>query len=97
MKKEKFDSNELIFEKGVKVDKFYVIKKGQVIVLKDEKRIRELEKGNCFSKLALLSKELRSATIQDKDHCTSYILEKNDFINNIDIKLFEFLVCECFY
>ena len=41
MKKEKFSPKELIFEKGDKADKFYVIKKGSVIVLKKNKRIRK--------------------------------------------------------
>ena len=91
MKKEKFDPNEFIFEKGDKADKFYVIKKGSVIVLRDEKRVRELEKGNCFGELALLSNEPRSATIQAKEYCTLYVLEKNDFINSIDKKFFEYL------
>ena len=91
MKKEKFDPNEYIFEKGSKADKFYVIKKGSVIVWRDEKRIRELEKGNCFGELALLSNEPRSATLQAKDYCTLYVLEKNDFINSIDKKLLEYL------
>ena len=91
MKKEKFDPNEYIFKKGAKADKFYVIKKGSVIVWRDEKRIRELEKGNCFGELALLSNEPRSATLQAKEYCTLYVLEKNDFINSIDKKLLEYL------
>ena len=91
MKKEKFDPNEYIFEKGDKADKFYVIKKGSVIVWNNDKRIRELEKGNCFGELALLSNEPRSATLQAKDYCSLYVLEKNDFINNIDKKLLEYL------
>ena len=91
MKKEKFDSNEFIFRKGQTADKFYLIKKGSVIVWRDEKRIRELEKGNCFGELALLSNEPRSATIQAKENCTLYVLEKKDFINSIDKKLLEYL------
>ena len=91
MKKEKFNPNDFIFEKGDKAEKFYVIKKGSVIVWRDEKRVRELEKGNCFGELALLSNEPRSATIQAKEHCTLYVLEKNDFINSIDKKFFEYL------
>jgi hypothetical protein len=91
MKKEKFTPNEFIFQKGQTADKFYLIKKGSVIVWRDEKRIRELEKGSCFGELALLSNEPRSATIQAKDYCTLYVLEKKDFINSIDKKLLEYL------
>ena len=91
MKKEKFEQNDYIFEKGDKADKFYVIKKGSVIVWRDEKKIRELEKGNCFGELALLSNEPRSATLQAKESCTLYVLEKKDFKNNIDRKFLEYL------
>ena len=91
MKKEKFNPNDYIFEKGDKADKFYIIKKGSVIVWNDEKRIRELEKGNYFGELALLSNEPRSASIQAKEYCTVYVLEKNDFIKSIDKKLLEYL------
>ena len=91
MKKEKYDPNEYIFQKGDKADKFYVIKKGSVIVWNNEKRIRELEKGNCFGELALLSNEPRSASVQSKDYCSLYVLEKTDFINNIDKKLLDYL------
>ena len=91
MKKEKFDPNEYIFQKGDKADKFYVIKKGSVIIWNNEKRIRELEKGNCFGELALLSNEPRSASVQSKDYCSLYVLEKTDFINNIDKKLLDYL------
>ena len=91
MKKEKFDPNEFIFQKGQIADKFYVIKKGSVIVWNEDKKIRELEKGNCFGELALLSNEPRSASLQAKDYCSLYVLDKKDFINNIDKKMLEYL------
>ena len=91
MKKEKYNKDKFIFRKGAKADKFYIIKKGSVIVWHEEKRVRELEEGNCFGELALLSNEPRSATLQAKVNCTLYALEKNDFIKNIDKKLLEYL------
>ena len=91
MKKEKYDPNEYIFQKGQVADKFYLIKKGSVIVWNEDKKIRELEKGNCFGELALLSNEPRSASLQAKDYCSLYVLEKKDFINNIDKKMLEYL------
>ena len=91
MRKEKFEKDQYIFRKGEIADKFYIIKKGAVIVWHDEKRVRELEEGSCFGELALLSNEPRSATLQAKVDCTLYALEKNDFIKNIDKKLLEYL------
>ena len=91
MKKEKFNKDKFIFSKGDIADKFYIIKKGAVIVWHGEKRVRELEEGNCFGELALLSNEPRSASLQAKVNCTLYALEKNDFIKNIDKKLLQYL------
>ena len=91
MKKEKFSKDQYIFRKGSIADKFYIIKKGAVIVWHGEKRVRELEEGNCFGELALLSNEPRSATLQAKANCTLYALEKHDFIKNIDKKFLEYL------
>ena len=91
MKKEKFSKDQYIFRKGSIADKFYIIKKGAVIVWHDEKRVRELEEGNCFGELALLSNEPRSATLQAKINCTLYALSKHDFIKNIDKKFLEYL------
>ena len=91
MRKEKFVKDQYIFQKGAIADNFYIIKKGAVIVWHEEKRVRELEEGNCFGELALLSNEPRSATLQAKVNCTLYALEKKDFIKNIDKKLLEYL------
>ena len=91
MRKEKFEKDQYIFRKGAIADKFYIIKKGAVIVWHDEKLVRELEEGSCFGELALLSNEPRSATLQAKVDCTLYALEKKDFIRNIDKKLLEYL------
>ena len=44
MKKEKFEQNDYIFEKGDKADKFYIIKKGSVIVWRNEKKNKRIRK-----------------------------------------------------
>ncbi len=91
MTKEKYKPNEYIFKEGETGDKFYLIKKGKVNVLKDNKIIREMGEGKCFGELALLSNEPRSATIKTETECTLYILTKKNFNESIDKKMLDFL------
>ena len=91
MKKEKYKEGEAIFKEGEIGDKFYLIKKGKVKVLKNNKVIREIEEGNCFGELALLVNEPRSATIEASQKCTLYVLTKKDFDETIDKNMLEYL------
>ena len=91
MTKEKYKPNEYIFKEGEIGDKFYLIKKGKLSVLKDNKIIREMEEGNCFGELALLNNEPRSATIKTETKCTLYILTKQNFDESIDKKMLDYL------
>ena len=76
MSKEKFDTNQVIVREGEIGDKFYLIKKGKVNVIKNQKFIREMEQGNCFGELSLLINEPRSATIETATKVTTYVLTK---------------------
>jgi len=63
---------------GIK-DKFYLVKKGEVRVLKDNKLIREIEKGSCIDELSVLINEPRSAKIVTYTKYSIDILTKNNF------------------
>ena len=91
MIKEKYKKGDFIFKEGEIGDKFYLIKKGKVNVLKNNKIIREMENGTCFGELALLSNEPRSATIQAETDCSLYILTKKNFNENIDKNMLDYL------
>ena len=91
MTKEKYKEGEAIFKEGEIGDKFYLIKKGKVKVLKDKKVIREIEEGNCFGEMALLIHEPRSATIEASTKCTVYVLTKKDFDETIDKNMLDYL------
>ena len=91
MIKEKYKKDDYIFKEGETGDKFYLIKKGKVNVIKNNKIIREMENGTCFGELALLSNEPRSATIQAETDCSLYILTKKNFNENIDKNMLEYL------
>ena len=91
MIKKKFEKGEFIFKEGEIGDKFYLLKKGKVKVLKDKKVIREMEEGSCFGELSLLINEPRSATVEAITECSIYILTKQVFNENIDKNMLEYL------
>ena len=91
MTKKKFENGEFIFKEGEIGDKFYLVKKGKVRVLKDNKLIREMEGGSCFGELSLLINEPRSATIVTCTKCSVYILTKKAFNENMDKNMLEYL------
>ena len=62
--KKKIIKGEFIFKEGEIGDKFYLLKKGKVKVLKNKKIIREIEEGSCFGELSLLINEPCSATVE---------------------------------
>lgn len=84
MKKESFTSNEMIVKEGTIGDRFYLINKGKVRIFRDNKTIRELEKGNYFGEISLLNKENRTANVSAVDETICYVLTKDDFLSIID-------------
>ena len=91
MKSEKFSKNEYIFKEGTIGDKFYLIKQGYVAILKANKNVRILEKGNCFGEWALISNKPRSATVQAKEDCILYSLTKSDFVQIFNKNILDYL------
>lgn len=91
MKKERFSANELIVREKTEGDKFYLINKGKVIITRDNKLIREMEKGNYFGEISLLNRENRTATVTAAEETLCYALSKNDFLSIIDAQILETL------
>ena len=60
-------------------------------MLKKNKKVRSLEKGNCFGEWALISNKPRSATVQAKDECILYSLTKSDFIQIFNQNILDYL------
>lgn len=84
MKKEKFDPNQLIVREGTLGDRFFLISRGRVRIFRENKTIRELEKGNYFGEISLLNQENRTASVSSVDNSVCYILTKEDFLSIID-------------
>lgn len=91
MFKEKYKPGEHVFFENTKGDKFYLLNKGRVRVVKGEKIIRELEEGSCFGELSLLNEEKRTASIVAIDKVQCYVLTKEKFLDLIDDKVMDFL------
>lgn len=92
MKKEKFREGDCIFKENTVGDKFYMIKKGRVLVTQNSKILREMEEGNCFGELSLLNEEKRTATVYAATDVTCYTLSKEIFVNFlVDEKLNDFI------
>ena len=60
----KFRSNENIVVEGEQASSFYIIKEGQVSVLKGGKELRKMNKGDSFGEQALYNNTVRGATVR---------------------------------
>ena len=81
MTKQKYKKGEIIVEEGSTGDSFFLISKGRVRVSIGEKVLRDLETGNCFGEIALLtSGEKRTATVKAIDEkVVCYVISKTEF------------------
>ena len=81
MVKESYPKETVLFKQGDMGDKFFLIRKGVVEIIKDDTLIRTQEKGDFFGEMALLTGEPRSATVVAKEDLTLYSLTKDKFTN----------------
>ena len=91
MSKEKYVNKDVIVKEGETGDKFYLIKKGKVLVYKNKKVIRQMDEGACFGELSLLINEPRSATIEAHGDVTLYVLTKQAFNDVLDKNMLTYL------
>ncbi len=91
MKKERFTPNSIIVQEGTIGDRFFLINKGRVRIYRDNKTIRELEKGNYFGEISLLNKENRTASVSAVDEAICYTLTKDDFLSIIDRNIMDYI------
>ena len=74
-----FAADHVIFEQGDIGDMMYIIKRGQVQVLRDNTILATLSDGQFFGEMALVSDEPRNATIKTITDLEALILKKEDF------------------
>ena len=92
MKKEHFKEGEVIFEDQSPGDKLYLLYKGKVEVMKENKLLRELEKGACFGEISLLLNQPHTAKIVASTAVSLYTLSHDKFFKHMDKKILDFLV-----
>ena len=79
IKMEYFDADHVIFEEGAEGDMMYVIKRGQVQVIRENAILAVLKDGQFFGEMALVSEEPRNATIKTVTDVEVLTLNKYDF------------------
>jgi ATP-binding cassette subfamily B protein len=65
-------------------DRFYIIVRGKVEVLKAKKRAAILQDGDYFGEIALLSDQPRNATVRSLTPCVCLILQRDHFRAMLD-------------
>ena len=74
-----FPENHVIFNEGDGGDIMYVIKRGEVQVLRDNTILAVLKDGQFFGEMALVSDETRNATIKTVSDVELLTLSKDDY------------------
>lgn len=91
MKKEHYKQGEVIFSEGAVGDKIYLLFKGKVKIVKNNKTIRELDRGSYFGEISILLNKPRSASVIALTNLTIYTISADNFMKNIDQKIHEIL------
>lgn len=74
-----FGPGQVIFEQGDYGEEMFIIKRGQIQVLRNEAMIAELSDHAFFGEMALVSDEPRNATVKAKEEVEALVLKKDDF------------------
>ena len=88
---EKYKNGEKIIQEGFKGDKFYIVKTGQVEVFQRNVYLRTLNKMEYFGERALLTNEVRSASVIAKGDVELYCLDKDNFKANLSNLMLDYL------
>ena len=80
----KITSNKFIIKEGFEGRFFYIIRNGLVEVIKNNKVLKSLSKGESFGEFALLNNSLRTCSIKSIVQCEFWILERISFRKIID-------------
>jgi len=91
----KFDAGQIIFRQGDPSDKFYIITKGQVDVLRMDKRsgqetqVARLAEGQYFGEIGLLGRTERTATVKavTEVECLALMASSAEAYKDVDLVL----------
>ena len=88
---EKYKDGEEIIKEGQIGEKFYIVKTGQVEVFRKNIYLRTLNSMEYFGERALLTNEVRSATVIAKNNVELYSLDKESFNKNLSDMMVNYL------
>jgi CRP-like cAMP-binding protein len=74
-----FPAGSLIFEEGAYGDALYLIVGGEVTVSRGERTLGVLGEAECFGEMAVLTGEVRSASVRATADCLVLRIERADF------------------
>ncbi len=89
LKTESFSKGALVFREGATADKFYVLSKGRVKVVKKqgdgEQLLSVINEGGSFGELALLTNNLRAATVIADEDAELFSLSREGFESALEL------------
>ena len=85
LQKKSFSPGQNIISKGDKGQEMYIINHGKVDVRDGENSLVILDDGMFFGEQALIKHTTRNADVVSMSYCDLYILEKDDFMNLIEL------------
>ena len=88
---ENYKNGEKIIKEGIHGDKFYIVKSGQVEIFQRNIYLRTLNSMEYFGERALLTNEVRSATVIAKGDVELYCLDKDNFKSNLSNLMLNYL------
>ena len=86
-----YKDGEKIIKEGTHGDKFYIVKSGQVEIFQRNIYLRTLNSMEYFGERALLTNEVRSATVIAKGNVELYCLDKDNFKSNLSNLMLNYL------
>ena len=77
--------SEVVFTQGNSANNFYVVSKGKLEVIVNNKKIKVLSAGDSFGEMALLHNTLRTATVQTITNCNFWVLDRKTFRSTLEL------------
>ncbi|KAM3132197.1 hypothetical protein pb186bvf_015657 [Paramecium bursaria] len=76
--------DEYIFKQGDQASSYFVIERGQVQIIINDKNIKTLQEGDYFGEIALLYNATRSASVKTITECSFWSLDRKTFKRSIE-------------
>ncbi|CAG9333323.1 PKG_5 [Blepharisma stoltei] len=79
-----YGDKQVIFHEFSLGDAFYIVKSGQVDIIKDNTVLRTVAKHGYFGERSIINNEKRTATVAASGKAKVWVLNREDFLNLID-------------